>query len=192
MYIRSGCALSDLLKTAGHEDLTTLPSFGSAKTDPVRFKWGFGEGRLKDKFAFFEAYQNPIPKGRKLLARRPFFKAKRALLENPFFKLDRVNFSTPDPHSNYSGRSKWMSKAFLRQIQQASLRVSYGQSTSAAAKLTSFPSGGVVYVLFSERKRHINFFHINSLRPSSPGLSLGQTGFVPGTIPVKSGFHCVN
>ena len=28
-------------------------------------------------------------------------------------------------------------------------------------------------------------------RPSSPGLSLGQTGFVPGTNPVKSGFHCV-
>ena len=44
----------------------------------------------------------------------------------------------------------------------------------------------------SERKRHINFIHINFLcRPSSPGLSLGQTGFVPGTNPVKSGFHCV-
>ena len=44
----------------------------------------------------------------------------------------------------------------------------------------------------SERKRHINFFHINFLcRPSSPGLSQGQTGFVPGTNPVKSGFHCV-
>ena len=25
----------------------------SVKTDPVRFKWGFGEGLLKDKFAFF-------------------------------------------------------------------------------------------------------------------------------------------
>ena len=45
---------------------------------------------------------------------------------------------------------------------------------------------------FSERKRHINFFHINFLcRPSSPGLSQGQTGLVPGTNPVKSGFHCV-
>ena len=31
--------------------------FGSAKTDPVRFEWGFGEGRLKDKVAFFEAYK---------------------------------------------------------------------------------------------------------------------------------------
>ena len=30
---------------------------GSAKTDPVRFQWGFGEGRLKDKFAFFGAYK---------------------------------------------------------------------------------------------------------------------------------------
>ena len=45
--------------------------------------------------------------------------------------------------------------------------------------------------VFSERKRHINFFHINFLcRPSSPGLSQGQTGFVPGTNPVKPGFHC--
>ena len=44
----------------------------SAKTDPVRFKWGFGEGLLKDKFAFFEAYKIPIPKRRKLLAKPPF------------------------------------------------------------------------------------------------------------------------
>ena len=45
---------------------------GSAKTDPVRFKWGFREGLLKDKFAFSEAYKNPIPKRRKLLSKRPF------------------------------------------------------------------------------------------------------------------------
>ena len=45
----------------------------SAKTDPVRFKWGFGEGLLKDKFAFFEAYKCPIHERRKLLAKRPFF-----------------------------------------------------------------------------------------------------------------------
>ena len=51
-----------------------LPSFvGSAKADPVRLKWGFGEGLLKDKFAFFEASKNPIPKRRKrLIAKRPF------------------------------------------------------------------------------------------------------------------------
>ena len=47
-------------------------SFGSAKTDPVRFKWGFGEGLLKAKFASFEAYKSPIPKRSKLLAKRPF------------------------------------------------------------------------------------------------------------------------
>ena len=39
------------------------------KTDPVRFKWGFGEGRSKDKFA--EASKIPIPKRRKLLAKSP-------------------------------------------------------------------------------------------------------------------------
>ena len=42
------------------------------KTDPVQFKWSFGEGLLKDKFAFFEASKNPIPKRRNLLATRPF------------------------------------------------------------------------------------------------------------------------
>ena len=31
------------------------PFAGSAKTDLVRFEWGFGEGLLKDKFALFEA-----------------------------------------------------------------------------------------------------------------------------------------
>ena len=56
---------------------------------------GFREGRLKDKFASFEAYKNPIPKRRELLAKRPFLQAKRALLKNPC-KLDRVSFSTPD------------------------------------------------------------------------------------------------
>ena len=37
--------------TNGSEQAT----FECAKTDPVRFKWGFGEGLLKDKFAFLEA-----------------------------------------------------------------------------------------------------------------------------------------
>ena len=46
--------------------------FGSAKTDPVRFKWGFAEGLLKDKLAFFKASKQQIPKRRKLLAKRPF------------------------------------------------------------------------------------------------------------------------
>ena len=33
---------------------------------------GVSEELLKDKFAFFEAYKSPIPKRRKLLAKRPF------------------------------------------------------------------------------------------------------------------------
>ena len=52
--------------------LVTHAIIGGAKTDPVWFKWGFGEGLLKDKFAFFEAYKSPIPERRKLLAKRPF------------------------------------------------------------------------------------------------------------------------
>ena len=47
-------------------------NLGSAKTDPVLFKWGFGEGVLKDKFALFEAHKSPTPKRRKLLAKGPF------------------------------------------------------------------------------------------------------------------------
>ena len=49
----------------------------SAKTDPVRFKWGFGEGLLKDKFGFFKAYKSPTPERRKLLAKRPMFTSKK-------------------------------------------------------------------------------------------------------------------
>ena len=52
--------------------LLVVHSFGSVKTDPVRFKRGFGEGLLKDKFAFFEASKNPRPKRRNPLAKRPF------------------------------------------------------------------------------------------------------------------------
>ena len=86
------CALFDPKSSPGDGALKS----GSAKTDPVQFKWGFGEGLLKDKSALFEAYKNPIPKRRKLLAKRPFFfKAKGPCLKNPF-KLDRVSFSTPD------------------------------------------------------------------------------------------------
>ena len=56
---------------------------GSAKTDPVRFKWGFGEGLVKDKFVFFEASEDPIPKRRKLLTKRPFLYAKGPCLKPP-------------------------------------------------------------------------------------------------------------
>ena len=44
-------------------------TIGSAKTDPVRFKLGFGEALLKDKFALFEAYKSPILKRRKTFHR---------------------------------------------------------------------------------------------------------------------------
>ena len=47
---------------------------GSAKTDLVRFKWGFGEGLLQDKFDFFKASKSPIPKRRKLFAKTNFHK----------------------------------------------------------------------------------------------------------------------
>ena len=51
------------------------PPIGSAKTDLFRFKRGFEEGLLKDKFAFFEAIfsytsQGLYLRGEKLLAKR--------------------------------------------------------------------------------------------------------------------------
>ena len=55
----------------------TFVLIGSAKSDLVRFKWGFGEGLLKDKIGFFEAYKSPRPKRRKLLAKRPIFISKK-------------------------------------------------------------------------------------------------------------------
>ena len=51
---------------------------------------------MKDKFAFLEAYRNPIAKRRKLLAKPPF--AKRAVFKDPF-KLDQVSFSTTEKRS---------------------------------------------------------------------------------------------
>ena len=41
------------------------------------------------------AYNHPMPKRRKLLAKRPCLQAKRFLFKNPF-KLERVSFSTPE------------------------------------------------------------------------------------------------
>ena len=37
----------------------TKEIFGRAKTDPVRFEWGFGKGLLNDKFALFRVFLNP-------------------------------------------------------------------------------------------------------------------------------------
>ena len=68
---------------------------GSAKTDPVLFKWGFGEGLLKGKFAFQKAYKSPIPKRKNCLQNAHFYKQKGPLFGHQF-KLDRVSFSTPD------------------------------------------------------------------------------------------------
>ena len=73
----------------------SLQCVGCAKTDPVRFKWGFGEGPLKDKFAFFEAYKNPIPMRRKTACKTPIFISKTG----PVFALLNVNvpFLLPSP-----------------------------------------------------------------------------------------------
>ena len=58
--------------------------FGSAKTDLVRLKWGFGEGLLKDKSAFFEAYKSPIPLRRKSLRKKKaIFTSKKGPVKKP-------------------------------------------------------------------------------------------------------------
>ena len=59
--------------------------FGSAKTDSVRFKWGFGEGRLKDKCAFFELIKILYLKasGENCLQNAHFYKQKGPCLKTP-------------------------------------------------------------------------------------------------------------
>ena len=66
---------------------------GSAKTDPVRFKWGFGEGRLKDKVAFFEACKILCLRGENCL-QNPIFISKKGPLKKTL-KLDQVSFPLP-------------------------------------------------------------------------------------------------
>ena len=56
---------------------------GSAKTDLVRFKWGFGEGPLEDKFAFFGASKNPRPRGENCLQNAHFHTQKGPCLKHP-------------------------------------------------------------------------------------------------------------
>ena len=60
--------------------------FGSAETDPVRFKRGFEEGRLKDKFALFEAIFSckcPIPEEKKAACKIPVFISKKGPVLKP-------------------------------------------------------------------------------------------------------------
>ena len=82
---KAGPNIIELLRNycATIASLPVTPFLGSAKSDPVRFKWGFGEGPLKDKFAFFEAYKSPIPKRSKLLENAHFYKQKGPCLKTP-------------------------------------------------------------------------------------------------------------
>ena len=68
---RRDCKSSDSKSDSQGFDMKFAQS-RSAKTDPIRFEWGFGEGLLKDEYAFFEACRSPIPQRRKLLAKHPF------------------------------------------------------------------------------------------------------------------------
>ena len=59
------------------------PNLGSAKTDRVRFKWGFGEGLLKDKFAFSRLVKVPYLRGENCLQKNHFYKQKGPCLKPP-------------------------------------------------------------------------------------------------------------
>ena len=60
----------------------TFNFFGSAKTDPVRFKWGFGEVLLKDKFAFKSLFKVLCPRRENCLQNAHFYKQKGPCLKN--------------------------------------------------------------------------------------------------------------
>ena len=57
--------------------------FGSAKPDPVRFKWGFGEGLLKDTFAFSRLIKILYLRGENYLQNAHFYKQKGPCLKRP-------------------------------------------------------------------------------------------------------------
>ena len=63
--------------------LETVPSLGSAKTDPVQFKWGFGEVLLKDKFAFKSLIKVLYLRGENCLRNTHFYKQKGPCLKAP-------------------------------------------------------------------------------------------------------------
>ena len=75
--------------------MALILKFGSAKTDPVQFKWGFGEVLLKDKFAFKSPIKALYLRGENCLQNAHFYKLKGPCFKNPF-KLGRVSFSTSD------------------------------------------------------------------------------------------------
>ena len=56
---------------------------GVQKTDPVRFEWGFGEGLLKDKFAFFEVQKILYLRGEICLQNAHFYKQEGPCLKRP-------------------------------------------------------------------------------------------------------------
>ena len=57
--------------------------FRSAKTDPVRLKWGFGKGFLKDKFAFSRLLKILYLRGETCLQNARSYKQKRPCLKRP-------------------------------------------------------------------------------------------------------------
>ena len=68
---------------------------GSAKTDPVRFKCNFGEGRLKDKFAFSRLIKILYLRGENCVQNVHVYEKKRPRLKDPLNWTGSV-FSTPN------------------------------------------------------------------------------------------------
>ena len=81
-------------KTLNHGKLVPWTKVGSAKTDPVQFKWGFGEGFSKDKFAFLRLMKILHLGGEKCLQNAHFSQQKGPC-------LDQVSFSTPEKECDF-------------------------------------------------------------------------------------------
>ena len=139
---------------------------------------------MKDKFAFFKAYKNPIPKRRKLVAKRPFLQAKRALLKNPC-KLDRVSFSTPEKERGSFASaacrflflsvlpwcrplaSPWFTLlTHLRKSSTVSKGLQKGRPLARCTVLLRLFVIWCVQPACREQKRHIRKNHINFLKTS--------------------------
>ena len=84
MHIGKGRMRSKIKFPQKHEKLARNKSLiGSAKTEPVRFKWGFGEGLWKDKFAFVDAYKSLYLRGENCLSNAHYYKRKGPRLKRP-------------------------------------------------------------------------------------------------------------
>ena len=121
------------------------------------------------------------------------FRSQMSVPKCLFSKVSRgcPKFLTQDIRANDSGTSVGWPENFLFGLLFRSW-IDFKSRISGTGRKTKVEHGNLGVRVQRAKKAHKLFSHKLSVPPFVPGLSLGQTGFVPGTNPVRSGFHCVN